>query len=215
MSFGDEIETKILQHFFKGTSYTQATNLFVGLDTGIVVDTDTGLTVTEPGGNYVRATQNAWTIASNQVSNSSTVTFPTATVAYTAYSWFVCDAGAGDAEIVAFGPLQDTAEDAQVATAQDGATDKFFAIAHGYSDNDPIMLEAIPGQSLPTGASEGTIYYVVNSDATSFQIETSIGGGAVNLTADGMALVNRVDPKQVGVNDTPSFATDALVAKLT
>lgn len=53
--------------------------------------------------------------------------------------------------------------------------------AHGMSDGDPVRLSS--SGALPTGLSAGIDYYVVNSTANDFQLEESVGGGAVQITA--------------------------------
>ena len=60
------------------------------------------------------------------------------------------------------------------------ATSKFNLNAHGLLDNDPIVLGT--SGALPTGVNTTTVYYVVNKTANDFQLEASIGGGAITLS---------------------------------
>jgi len=51
---------------------------------------------------------------------------------------------------------------------------------HPFDDEDAIQLTTTG--SLPTGLSENTTYYVVNSAANTFQLEATVGGGAINTS---------------------------------
>ena len=67
------------------------------------------------------------------------------------------------------------------------------------------------GSSLPTGVTEGTIYWVITVAGDDITISTTQGGGAVNITAvgDGVAIEAAVLAVSTGI--TPSFAIGALV----
>lgn len=89
-SLSNYAETAVLNHFFKGTAYTQPTNLYVALCTADPGETGTGSTITEPSGNgYARTQCNTWTVSGGSVSNTGAVTFPTATGAWGTVSHFV------------------------------------------------------------------------------------------------------------------------------
>ncbi|MBL9092187.1 MAG: autotransporter-associated beta strand repeat-containing protein [Planctomycetaceae bacterium] len=49
------------------------------------------------------------------------------------------------------------------------------------------------GAKVPTGVTAGTTYYVVNSDGTTFQVATSLGGAAIDLT-EGVGTTTLVVP---------------------
>lgn len=68
-------------------------------------------------------------------------------------------------------------------------------VGHGYVDGDPVVFSEIV---TTTGLTAGTVYYVVNANADDFQVEASIGGGAVVLgTGDGTANVHLVITDEV------------------
>lgn len=52
--------------------------------------------------------------------------------------------------------------------------------AHGLPDGSAIRLSTTG--ALPTGLSADTTYYIVNSTADTFQLEASVGGGAINTS---------------------------------
>jgi hypothetical protein len=78
-----------------------------------------------------------------------------------------------------------TTFDATDAAVVDIATDTITLTAHGLSDNDPLLYTVTATQTPIGGLTSGTTYYVVNSTANTFQLEASVGGGAITLTALG------------------------------
>lgn len=68
----------------------------------------------------------------------------------------------------------------------DASTDVVTAAAHGYNDGDPVVLEELRiGASLPTGLSEGVIYYVRDRTTGTFKLAATPGGTAIDITAAG------------------------------
>jgi hypothetical protein len=79
-AFSNFLENKILDHTLRGASgaYTAPTTVYVGLFTSSPTDAASGAEVS--GGSYVRQAITFGTAASNgSISNTATVTFPTAT----------------------------------------------------------------------------------------------------------------------------------------
>lgn len=68
-------------------------------------------------------------------------------------------------------------------TADDVANTLIFATAHGLAANTKVALYT--AGTLPDPLSAATIYYVIVVDTLTIQLETSVGGGAVNLTDTG------------------------------
>lgn len=74
---------------------------------------------------------------------------------------------------------------APFAVSANPATDRLAAVAHGLSDGQTFTIENDGGQ-LPAGLFVGFTYYVVNSTANDFQVATSSGGSAVDITDAGV-----------------------------
>ena len=75
----DYLENKVLDHVLGGATYTQPTNVYVGLwtaDDGLESGT---LTSEVSGGSYARQTMAFDAAAGGSADSSATVTFPTAT----------------------------------------------------------------------------------------------------------------------------------------
>lgn len=67
----------------------------------------------------------------------------------------------------------------------DTGTETITKDDHGFLDDDVVRWSANSGDSLPGGFSEGTDYHVVNRTEDTFQLSTSQGGSAVNITSTG------------------------------
>lgn len=70
----------------------------------------------------------------------------------------------------------------QTFTANAG-TDFITANSHGLSNGDIVLLTTT--SALPGGTTANTVYYVINKTTNTFQISTSVGGAAVNITDAG------------------------------
>lgn len=74
-------------------------------------------------------------------------------------------------------------------------SDTFDSPAHGFSNGNAVVAFAPNGAGLPTGITEGTIYYVVGAATDTFQLSATSGGSAINITAVGKALVQLCVPE--------------------
>lgn len=64
------------------------------------------------------------------------------------------------------------------------ATNLFTSAGHGLA-NGTVVLVSNSGGALPTGLSAYTPYYVINRTTNDFQLSTTPGGSAVDITTDG------------------------------
>ena len=74
------------------------------------------------------------------------------------------------------------------AVTADYTTDVFtysVAPATPLADNDTVILG---GNTVPTGFSAGKSYYVVAATPTTFQLAATVGGTAVDFTANGTSV---------------------------
>lgn len=58
-------------------------------------------------------------------------------------------------------------------------TNTFTATGHGMSNNDTVYLFDVENAGLPSGFTEGTVYYVINKATDTFQLAATAGGSAV------------------------------------
>lgn len=65
----------------------------------------------------------------------------------------------------------------------DDTTDIFTSNNHGLANGNRVLVSSTT--TLPTGISTNTIYFVINSTTNTFQLSTSSGGSAVDLSSTG------------------------------
>ncbi len=72
-------------------------------------------------------------------------------------------------------------------TAND-ATDTFTAVSHGMSAGQILLVSST--NTLPTGLSANTLYYVINVTTNTFQLSASLNGSAINITTAGTGTLS-------------------------
>jgi hypothetical protein len=80
-------------------------------------------------------------------------------------------------------------ESPSIAVSGANVTDIFTATAHGMANGQAVILTVTTGL---TGATSGNTYYVINANANDFQLSTTVGGAALNFTADGTGFVGKI-----------------------
>lgn len=100
----------------------------------------------------------------------------------------------------------------QAFVVPDIANDTLECVAHGYSNGNIVVVWAVPGDPLPTGLSEGTVYYVISATTDDLQLSATSGGAAINITAIGAGLLQRLVEESFGAqgSHTVSSATMTL-----
>ena len=68
----------------------------------------------------------------------------------------------------------------------DASTDVLTAASHGFAEGDPVVLEELrSGAALPTGLSEGVVYFVRDKTTHTFKLAATSGGAAIDVTGAG------------------------------
>jgi hypothetical protein len=146
-----------------------------------------------------------WTVTGDTASNDNLIQFPQCTGLTDDEDIFF--AGIGD-DLSGAGKLRYIAHLGNAAplcfTADDTA-DTLLVPGHSFVNDNRAVVFNPPGTTLPTGLTEGTVYWVVGVSGDTFQLSTTQGGGAVNITADGNGTVALISPLNVTVNVTPQF----------
>lgn len=95
--------------------------------------------------------------------------------------------------------------------------DQVFSVAHGLANDDRVMLYNVFSESLPTGLTEGTVYYVVSSATNTFKVSTTSGGAAVDITAvaGGEGYFQKVIPETFASQGQITVAIGALTLDAT
>ena len=61
------------------------------------------------------------------------------------------------------------------------STDKFTLAGNGLSNADQVVFHTLGGTA-PTGLTSGNTYFAVGVSGNDFQLEASVGGGAINMS---------------------------------
>jgi hypothetical protein len=69
-----------------------------------------------------------------------------------------------------------------VASVDTVANDTFQSDGHGLANTNRVFVTTIAGEALPTPLSAATLYFVVNVATDTFQLSTTSGGAAVDMT---------------------------------
>ena len=87
----------------------------------------------------------------------------------------------------------------------DSSTDTFTSNSHGLSNGDQIYFGNVGGV-LPGGLTASTNYYVVSKNTNTFQVSTTLGGVALDITSNGSGTnswyVYNSDAKQIPMLNT-------------
>lgn len=95
--------------------------------------------------------------------------------------------------------------------------DALLSVSHGLSNGDRVILFNVFSESLPTGLTEGAVYYVVNATTNSFKVSSTSGGAAIDITGTGggEGYFQSVIPETFGAQGQITVAAGALVLDAT
>ena len=146
-----------------------------------------------------------WDRSGQTATNAAQVAFGACTAgANKATHWSVGLASSGATELCTFGPLK---SGTKVFTA--AASDTLTIPGLAFVADEEVIVEAIPGVSLPTGLAAG-VYYVLAPSGDTCTLSTTVGGAAVNITAAGAGKISKSLALSISSGITPSFAIGAL-----
>ena len=204
---------KILNHGYRNIDWVEPTTVYAGLLTA-VTGAEAG-TVTEASyAGYARVAITFGApgagVGGRQITNSGAVTFAAKSDAGT-----VVIVAVGIYDAISAGNLTDIipldGADPIVVIFNDTATDFVRRPAHGLANDQKVRLESFPGSvTFPSEFSADTVYFVVSSATDEFKLSTTQGGGAINYTTQGAALLMRQTDLSVSLNDQVNFAIGQL-----
>lgn len=169
------------------------------------------------GGSYARQAVTwaaAGTPAAGQSGNTGALTIPipvsTTPVALGLYDALSAGNLLGIVPYGSSGQLVDGV--ATVATS-----DTFTSVAHGLTTDDRVWFTTITGDTLPTGLSSTTLYFVraTGLTADTFTIATTSGGAAVDITAAGECAFWKTVPNTFASAGNLTVAANAIVLDAT
>jgi hypothetical protein len=216
-------ENGLLELLFKNTNFANvgdatglrgasaAGNLYISLHTADPGEAGDQTTNETSYTSYARVavvrSGSGWTVSGNNVTNAALITFPKCTGGSATITHF----GIGTASSGAGVLLYKGSLGASVQGPFVGATSDTMTIpGHTFAVNDRIALFPAYGSSLPTGITEGTLYYVKTVSGDDITISTTQGGSTLDITAIGDGVAFKADTLAVSNNITPEFAIGAL-----
>jgi hypothetical protein len=164
------------------------------------------------GGSPAYARKGATYAAASAGSKASSagVTFdvPAATTVAWIGRWDAVTSGT----FLGMGPAGGGARRQMSCVAADLAGNTIQSAAHGLTAGTPVVFWNSSGASLPTGLSEGTIYYVIATGLTTdvFEVSATLGGSAVDITAIGDGELQTIVPETFAGQGQYNLSSDTL-----
>lgn len=95
--------------------------------------------------------------------------------------------------------------------------DTITSSGHGLTTDDRVVFFNVFAEAIPTGLTEGTVYFVLATGLTTdvFKVATTSGGAAVNLTGQGEVYFHKVVPEVFAGQGQITVAIGALVLDAT
>lgn len=159
-----------------------------------------------------------WGAASaGQKTNTSTFAFDVPAGTYAFFSLWNAVSGNSGTQYLGYIPFGGTTPlKGFFVTDPTLANNTFFSDGHGMANTDRVVLYNTFASSLPTGVTEGTLYFVVGTATNSFQVSTTSGGSAVALSGTAsQGFYHRVVPEVFASQGQITVAAAALVLDAT
>jgi len=187
------------------------TNLYVSLHTADPGEGGSQTTSEAAYTGYARVavarTSGGWTVTANAVENAAAITFGQCTAGSETLTHFAVGTSAsGAGKILYSGNLGASVQGPFTAATNDNIT----IPGHTLIVDDRVAFYPAFGSSLPTGITEGTLYWVKTSATDVITISTTQGGGTLDITAVGDGVAYKAMTLAVSANITPEFAPGAL-----
>jgi hypothetical protein len=227
-SFSNSVENSLLLLIFNATNWslyadntatTPLANLFVSLHTADPGEGGTQNTSETAYTNYARVavarTSGGWTVSGTdptQVVNAGVITFAACGVTgATITHWAIGTLTSGAGVILASGPIGPVAGPYQGFTCTLASPGSLTVPGVTFSVDDRVSVYHTPTAALPTGFTEGTVYFVGTASAGVCTLSTTAANvNPVNTSSTGAGVIIKQSPLVVSSGITPSFAASAL-----
>jgi hypothetical protein len=163
---------------------------------------------------YARQAVTWGAAASGQKSNTGALTFDVPAGTYAFFTYFNASSG-NTSNYRGYAPFGGATKGFAEVNAAGVTGDIIYSSAHGLANGDRVMVFNVFAESLPTGLTEGTVYFVVGATTDSFQVSATSGGAAVDITAVGELFFQKVIPETFGAQGQITAAIGALVLDAT
>ena len=160
----------------------------------------------------VLRTTGGFTVTGNSVSPFAAIAFAAITAGVASATFFSFGSlASGAGKIFHSGPLGSNLGPFTAIAATDAITIPGLA---GVAVNDNIAFFAAVGSTLPTGITEGVVYFVKTVAGNDITIAATSGGATIDITAAGDGTAFRVTPIALAAGVTPSLLTTTAVIEL-
>lgn len=222
MPFNDLAKNAALDGLDEGVG---AGILYIGVNTLVTApptDGTPGTTATAAateatGGSpaYARQAVTWGAASSGQKTNSGALTFdvPAGTYGFLTF-WNTATLNSGT-QYRGYAPINGSVKGFGEVDATDVTNNTITSSAHGLANADRVILFNVFAESIPTGITEGGVYFVVGAATDTFQIALTSGGAAVDLTGQGECYFQKVIPEVFASQGQITVAISALTLDLT
>jgi hypothetical protein len=177
--------------------------------------TFTGTEATGGSPAYARQAVTWGAAASGAKSNSGALTFDVPAGSYHAFGLFNAVSGNGAGNFMGYLPFGGSVKGFGTCESADVTANTIASSAHGLVNGDRVMVYNVFAESLPTGLTEGTLYFVVGAATDTFQVSLTSGGAAVDITAVGDLYFQKFVVETFGGQGQITAAVGALVLDAT
>ncbi len=198
-------------------SVTAITHIGVGNATDPGTGTNYGGTEATGGSPaYARAAVTWGAAASAQKTNSGALTIDVPPGTY-AFLLFFNNLTGNTNNYLGYAPINGTVKGFGEVDSTGVTNDTITSSGHGLTTDDRVQLFNVFAETIPTGLTEGTVYFVLASGLTTdvFKVATTSGGSAINITGQGELFFQKVIPEVFASQGQITVAIAALVLDAT
>ena len=215
MAFNDAAKNVMLDALDESVTQITHVGIFTAADPG----TGTNFTGTEATGGspaYARQAVTWGAAASGQKSNTGTLTFDVPAGTYGFFGYFNASTG-NTSNYRGYATFGGTVKGFGEVDSTGVTNDTVASSGHGLTTDDRVVFYNVFAEAIPTGLTEGTLYFVLASGLTTdvFKVSATSGGAAINITAQGEVFFQKVVPEVFGAQGQITVAAAALVLDLT
>lgn len=147
--------------------------------------------------------------------NTAALTFDVPAGTYGFFSWWNAGTGNSGTEYrgyACFGGASPKKGFGECAST-DVTNNTITSSGHGLTTGDRVIFFNVLGEAIPTGLVEGAAYFVIATGLTTdvFEVSTTSGGSAVDITAQGEVYFEKVVPEVFAGQGQITAAIGALV----
>lgn len=147
--------------------------------------------------------------------NSGSLTFDVPAGTYAFLTFWNASSGNTGTQYRGYAPINGSVKGFAECDATDVTNDTITSSGHGLANADRVMVFNVFDESLPAGLTEGAVYFVVGAATDTFQVASTSGGTAINITGQGELYFQKVIPEVFASQGQITVAASALTLDLT